>query len=82
MSKCLSRWATLVALNVACLGVLGFYRSTDAAPRSDNQPFANAVEQRMEMIRELKQMNALLREQNALLRSGKLQVVVTLPQGS
>jgi len=79
MSHRFRRWSALVMLNVAWLCVLSFYRSTTAAPRADNQPFANEVEQRFEIIRELKQTNLLLKEQNALLRSGKLQVVVTLP---
>jgi len=79
MRNSLHRWGLLLAANAAIWCVLSFYGSTEAAPRTDNQPFANSVEQRFEMIRELKQLNTLLREQNALLRSGKLQVVVTLP---
>jgi len=37
--------------------------------------FANAVEQRQEMIRLLTEQTALLKEQVELLKSGKLQVV-------
>ncbi len=39
-------------------------------------PFANAVEQRAETIRLLREIRDLLREQNALLKSGKVRVVV------
>lgn len=72
-------WAMLLAANVLCYGVLSFYQTTDAAPpRSGGKPpFANAVEQRMETIRELREIKQLLKEQNALLRSGGLKVVVT-----
>jgi hypothetical protein len=37
------------------------------------------VEQRGELVRELRVITGLLREQNALLRSGKLKVVVETP---
>jgi hypothetical protein len=71
-------WALLLAANFACWGVLGFYETTDAAPRSDagKPPFANSVEQRFQMIQELQEIKQLLREQNALFRSGGLKVVV------
>ena len=63
------------------LCVLGLYRpSTAADPESSqpNQPFANSVEQRAEMIEQLKAVVAELKEQNALLRSGKLKVLVSI----
>ena len=51
------------------------------APAAGNQPFANAVQQRMEMIAELKairmllkEQNGLLKEQNRLLRSDEVKV--------
>ena len=71
-------WALLLAANVVFWGVLSFYETTDAAPRSDagKPPFANAVEQRFETIRELQEIKQLLKEQNALLRSGGLKVIV------
>lgn len=69
-----SRGTLLVVANVVTLCVLGFFQTTNAQPR-DNQPFANAVEQRQEMIAQLREIAALLKEQNALLKSGKLQVV-------
>lgn len=51
------------------LCVLSFYSSSVAAPQGGQPPFANAVEQRNEMIRELREIKELLKEQNALLRS-------------
>lgn len=72
------RFGIILAINVVGLCVLGFYRPTSAAPPQDTQPFANSVEQRAEMIAQLKDILAELKEQNALLRSGNLKVVVTL----
>ncbi len=71
------RFSTLLVVNVVSLCVLSFYQTGTAAPQPGNQPFANAVEQRFEMITQLREISALLKEQNALLRSGRLQVVVT-----
>ncbi|HID75753.1 MAG TPA: hypothetical protein EYP56_07125 [Planctomycetaceae bacterium] len=70
------RWAVgMAAVMVVCL-MLRLYRPTEAAPPPVRPPFANAVEQRMEMIKELsairqllKEQNQLLKQQNALLRS-------------
>lgn len=62
---------SLFAFNLLFLGMLGFYRANDATAQ-DTQvqlPFRNAVEQRQEMIRELQEIRALLKEQNALVRS-------------
>ena len=73
-------WTLLIAANLLFLCVLSFYRTTDAAPPKAKQPFANAVEQRMEMIKEMREIKGLLKEQNALLRSGTVRVVVTDPQ--
>lgn len=60
----------LIVLNVAVLGVLGFYSTGGAAPQSGQPPFANSVEQRAEMVRELQEIKELLKEQNALLKAG------------
>ncbi len=68
------RWTLAFALCAVAMGVLSLYRSTEAAAPAG--PFANSVEQRIEIINHLKETNALLREQNALLRSGKLRVQV------
>ena len=69
-------WTLLIVANVLFLCVLSLYRTTAAAPPKAQQPFANAVEQRMRMIEELREIKVLLREQNALLRLGTLRVVV------
>jgi len=61
-------WPLALAAGALCCCVLSFYRATDAAPPADNLPFANPVQQRMDMIVELKAIHALLKEQNALLR--------------
>ena len=71
-------WTLLIAANVLFLCVLSFYRTTGAAPPKAKQPFANSVEQRMEMINELREIRGLLKEQNALLLSGKVRVVVVV----
>ena len=73
-------WTLLIAANLLFLCVLSFYRTTDAAPPKAKQPFANAVEQRMEMIKEMREIKGLLKEQNALLRSGTVRVVVIDPE--
>jgi hypothetical protein len=74
-------WALLVAANALCLGVLSFYQTGNAQQSTGGQPpFANSTEQRMETITELREIKALLKEQNALLSSGNLKVIITLPQ--
>jgi hypothetical protein len=68
----LFRWAALLSANLFLWGVLSFYESSSAAPpagQSGQPPFANAVEQRHEIIRELQQIKTLLEEQNQLLRA-------------
>jgi hypothetical protein len=76
-----TRWALVVAANVLCLGVLSFYQTGNAQQHTGGEPpFANSVELRVEMVNELKEIKALLREQNALLSSGNLKVVITLPE--
>jgi len=86
MTRC-ARWTLAIAAAALCGGVLCFLGATGAAPPAGRQPFANAVQQRMEMVNELKEIRALLKEQNAvlreqtkLLRSGELRVVVSLPE--
>jgi hypothetical protein len=74
--KTRSAWTALLATNVVSLGMLGFYQTTTAAPPQAQEPFANAVQQRFESIGVLREISALLKEQNALLRSGKLEVVI------
>ena len=67
---CCSRWTWLVIANAVVWGVLGFYGAVGAAPQAGQPPFANPVEQRADMIRELREIKELLKEQNALLKSG------------
>jgi hypothetical protein len=63
------RWLLVLALNAVVLGVLGLYGSLVAAPQAGQPPFANPIDQRAEMVRELREIKELLKEQNALLRS-------------
>ena len=76
------------ALLTGCC-VLCFFQTTLAEPPVPKEPFANPTGLRIEMVDELKtinaqlkEQNALLREQIALLRSGGMRVVVTLPEGA
>jgi hypothetical protein len=54
------------------LGVLGLWGTVVAqsppTPGAGKQPFANAVEQRDEMVRELREIRTLMTEQNELLK--------------
>lgn len=61
-------WSVLVLINGLGLCVLGFYSTTGAAPQGGQPPFQNSVEQRSEMVRELREIKELLKEQNAMLR--------------
>jgi hypothetical protein len=65
-----SRWTWLVIANLVIASVLGFYSTLGAAPQAGQPPFANPVEQRSDMVRELREIKELLKEQNALLRGG------------
>ena len=69
-------WMTVIIVNLLGWCVLGFWQSTSVAQQTGRQPFANSVEQRGEMIELLRELNTQLREQNELLRSGRLQVIV------
>jgi hypothetical protein len=64
------RWSLLVTANLAVLGMLGFYSTGGAAPQAGQPPFANSVEQRAEIVVELREIKELLKEQNSLLRGG------------
>ena len=74
MKKTLYPWSLLIVANALLWCMLSFYQTGSAAPKGGKLPFSNAVEQRGEMVRQLKLINAQLKEQNSLLRSGKLQV--------
>ena len=73
-------WGLLVALNLFCWYMLGLQQpKLEAQQRQNGElPFANSVEQRFETIDQLKQINAQLKEQLALLRSGTVRVMVSL----
>jgi hypothetical protein len=75
-------WAVPIAAIATLCCMLSFYQADAAAPKEERDQLANAIEQRMEMIGELKQIagllreqNALLKEQNDLLKSGKIKVI-------
>ena len=61
----------LIAAAVLFCCVLSFYRATEAAAPPAKAPFANSVDQRFQMINELKGIRALLKEQNALLSTSE-----------
>jgi hypothetical protein len=69
-AACTWRWTWLVIANLVVASVLGFYSTLGAAPQAGQPPFANPVEQRSDMVRELREIKELLKEQNALLRGG------------
>ena len=64
---------TSLAGVVGCC-VLGFYGTSGA--QQTPPPFANAVELQAEIVAQLKELNGQIKEQNSLLRSGRLQVIV------
>jgi len=72
------RWFLLIAANIAFYVVLCFYQTGRAAPRiTPPEPFSNHVNaQRDAMVDELRQIRGLLEQQNALLQSGKVKVIV------
>jgi hypothetical protein len=69
-----ARWILPLTCIVVTYCMLGFYRTTNAAPPPP--PFANSVEQRLETVQQLKEIKALLKEQNALLQSGNVKVII------
>jgi hypothetical protein len=76
MTKEAVRWTVLVTANALAWCVVAMWQNSSAAPAGGQLPFANAVEQRGEMIRELQEIKAQLKEQNALLRSGAVKVTI------
>jgi hypothetical protein len=67
----------LVIANVLFYCVLSFYQTGTAQTGSPRPTLANAPESRREMIAALEEIRDLLKEQNALLRSGQVKVIVT-----
>ena len=75
------RWGVLIGLNLLCWFMLGFHQPASVAqlpPNNGELPFANSVAQRFDIIDQLKQINTQLKEQNTLLRSGTVRVLVAL----
>ena len=66
----------LVIANVLCYCVLSFYQ-TGVAQSGSRPTLSNAAEERKEMISTLEDIRSLLKDQNALLRSGQVKVIVT-----
>ncbi len=79
-----TRWALLICFNLLCWYVLGFHQPNSVAQEQSNGalPFANSVQQRFEIIDQLRQVNAQLKEEIALLRSGTVKVKISLDQPS
>jgi hypothetical protein len=67
----------LVIANVLCYCVLSFQQTSNAQMSSPRPTLANAAEERKELISNLEDIKNLLKEQNALLRSGQVKVIVT-----
>jgi len=75
MSRLSTRWSWSFVAVILFFCVLGFYRTSPAAPTAQ-QPFGNSLGQRQQIIDQLKETNRLLRQQIALLQSGQVTVVV------
>lgn len=71
-------WPLLIMANVLFCGVLSLYQPGIAAQPAPAR-IANPIEQRAEMLDELRQIRELLKAQNELLRGGNLRVVVAPP---
>ncbi len=68
MTIILPRWVLVAAFVGATFYVLGLCSPTGTAQQPTPQPFANAVEQRSEMLRELREIKELLKEEVELIR--------------
>jgi hypothetical protein len=66
----------LLIANVLCYCVLSFHQTSDAQTGS-RPTLADPTEERKTMISSLEDIKNLLKEQNALLRSGQVKVIVT-----
>ncbi|MGE0758500.1 MAG: hypothetical protein AB7O38_15845 [Pirellulaceae bacterium] len=62
-------WVVLTFANLLAWCVLSFHQHLGAAPQDVRMPFDNAIQQRAEMIRELREIKGVLAEQNTLLRT-------------
>ncbi len=68
-------WLLVVAV-VMVQAVLGLYRPGAAQTGTPRPTLANAPEDRQTMIANLEEIKNLLKEQNELLKSGQLKVIV------
>jgi len=70
-------WMMLIVANVLLYCVLNFYETCSAQSKDSGvRTFANAIEQRFEMLDQLTEIKNLLKEQNRLLKSGNIKVIV------
>lgn len=72
-----SGFAILLVANVLCYCMLSFYQMGAAQNSAPRPTIANPVQQREETIAQLEEIKILLKEQNALLKSGQVKVIVT-----
>jgi hypothetical protein len=72
-----SGFMLLLIANVLCYCVLSFYQTGAAQSGAPRPTLADPAEQRREMISNLEEIKSLLKEQNGLLRSGQVKVIVT-----
>jgi hypothetical protein len=64
-----SYWIAAIGAVACVLGLLGtVVAQNEGTPGAGKPPFASAIDQREEMIRELRDIRALMKEQNALLK--------------
>jgi hypothetical protein len=68
MKTTTSRWTTIVVLNVLAWSLFGGFRMCTAQSKGGQLPFSNSVEQRSEILTELREIKDLIREQNTILR--------------
>jgi len=68
MSHRYSLTTSLVAGTAVVCGMLLFYSTLGAAPPAGQSPFVDATVQREEMLRELRSIRDLIKEQNGLLK--------------
>ena len=78
------RWALLICFNLLCWCVLGLHQPASVAQEQVNGglPFANSVQQRFDIVDQLREVNAQLKEEIALLRSGTVKVRISLDQNT
>lgn len=66
----------LVVVNVLCYCMLSFYQTGAAQSGSPRPTLSNPVDQHRELMSSLDDIKTLLKEQNTLLASGRLKVIV------